>query len=472
MIHTLPTPSTQTSQAKSIVQKQRNFFATNQTKPIKFRLEQLKKLKAAIETNREQIVEAIAQDLHRDEHNAFLLEIAVSLNALDETIANLQDWATPVTVNTPVFYQKATSRILYEPFGNTLIIAPWNYPFLLAIDPLIGALAAGNTAVVKPSELAPATSAAIIHLLNTTFDPQYVLAVGGGVPETTELLNEKWDYIFFTGGTEIGRIVYQAAAKHLTPVTLELGGKSPCIVDSRTNLEYTAKRILWGKLVNAGQTCIAPDYLLVHTSLQQPLLEQFKTLIHEWYGPNPINSPEYCRIINNRHFDRLVKLIDPAKIALGGNHNAQERYIAPTILHNIDPDQDAIMQEEIFGPILPIIPFDEIDEAIAFVKKRPKPLALYMFSHSQRNIDRVLNETSSGGVCINDTIMQLGNAALPFGGVGDSGIGAYHGEHSFHTFSHRKAVMHRTLLFDVAVRYPSYQKTGKLLGWAFRKFGN
>ncbi|MEG4146018.1 aldehyde dehydrogenase [Microcoleus sp. Pol12B5] len=440
-----------------IIQQQRQFFATGKTKDVDFRLEQLKKLKSAIELNQSRIVDAVKADLGRPEFEAYL-EIA-SIAEVNYALKNLKSWVKPRKVPASIDQFPASARIYPEPLGVVLIIGPWNYPFQLMISPLVGAIAAGNCALLKPSEIASHTSEVIADMISKTFDPAYVAAVEGGVEISQQLLAEKFDHIFFTGGTKIGRIVMEAAAKHLTPVTLELGGKSPCIVDSDIQIEYTAKRIAWGKFLNAGQTCIAPDYLLVDKKVKPALMAAIKTAIHEFYGDDPQTSPDYSRIINQRQLDRLSGFIKDGEIVVGGEVKPEDRYIAPTVLDRVSWDSP-VMQDEVFGPILPVLEYDDFGEAIAQINARPKPLALYLFSKNKEKQERVLRETSSGGVCLNDTVMQVGVKDLPFGGVGDSGIGSYHAKASFDTFSHYKSVLQKSFLLDLKWRYAPYK--GKL----------
>jgi aldehyde dehydrogenase (NAD+) len=358
-------------------------------------------------------------------------------------------------VAAPVAVQPARARIVREPLGVVLVIAPWNYPVQLALVPLIGALAGGNCVVLKPSEVAPATSAVLARLIPRYLDPECVAVVEGGVPETTALLAERFDHVFYTGNGTVGRIVMEAAAKHLTPVTLELGGKSPCLVDSEVDLDVAARRIVWGKFFNAGQTCVAPDYALVPAALEKPLLERMKQVLVDFYGADPEKSPDFGRIVNGRHHARLTALLGAGEVVVGGRHDAASRYLAPTILRAVPPDAP-VMQNEIFGPILPVLTVRDLDEAIAFVNAREKPLALYVFTRDRRAAKRVLAETSSGAVTVNDCITHMVPHGLPFGGVGPSGMGAYHGPHSFHTFTHAKAVLDRATFVDPPVRYPPY----------------
>ncbi|MBD2356908.1 aldehyde dehydrogenase [Tolypothrix sp. FACHB-123] len=441
-----------------IIHKQREFFQTGKTKDVAFRIEKLKILKQAVIENEQAIIQALKADLNKPEFEAYATEILV-YKEIDYAIKHIKTWTKPQKAAVPLEFLQYSAKIYPDPLGVVLIIGPWNYPFNLMIGPLVGAIAAGNCTILKPSELAPHTSSLLAGIIAKYFDPAYIALVEGGVETSQNLLAEKFDYIFFTGGTNVGRIVMEAAAKHLTPVTLELGGKSPCIVDTEINLEHTVKRIIWGKFVNAGQTCIAPDYILVDKKIKINLVEGLKKTIKEFYGDNPETSPDYARIISTKHFDRLVNLLKNGEVIIGGKTNLAERYIAPTLLENVSLD-NAIMQEEIFGPILPIIEYDDIQEAIALINSRPKPLALYLFSQNKNLQQRILQETTSGGVCLNDTIMQYGVPSLPFGGVGDSGIGSYHGKAGFDTFSHRKSVLQNSFLFDLNWRYAPYQ--GKL----------
>ncbi|WP_431655318.1 aldehyde dehydrogenase [Pantanalinema rosaneae] len=436
------------------VQQQRHFFNTGQTKPIAFRLEQLKRLKQAIIDRQDAILQAAQADLGRPAFEAYF-EIA-TLAEINLALKQLKSWVKPRQVATSIDQFPASAWVQPEPLGVVLIIGPWNYPFQLMMSPLIGAIAAGNCALLKPSEHAPHTSTVVADLIQSTFEPGYVAVVEGDARVSQQLLAEKFDHIFFTGGTAIGKIVMAAAAQHLTPVTLELGGKSPCIVDADVRLDYTAKRIVWGKLINAGQTCIAPDYLLVDRRIKPALIEQMQQWIEVFYGADPATSSDYGRIINSHHFNRLIGLLQDQTPIVGGQFDPETRYIAPTILDNVTWD-DAIMQEEIFGPILPILTYDDLNTAIAQINSRPKPLALYLFSNNQQTQNYVLQATSSGGVCLNDTVMQVGVLGLPFGGVGESGLGSYHGKASFDTFSHQKSVLKRSLWLDLGWRYAPYK---------------
>ncbi|MEH1949566.1 MAG: aldehyde dehydrogenase [Nostoc sp.] len=450
--------TTELSNIGNIIQTQRDFFQTGKTKDVNFRIEQLTTLKQAIIEHEQSIVEALKADLHKPELETYLTEISV-IKDIDYAIKNIQNWSKPKKAAVSWDFFSYSAKIYPEPLGVVLIIGPWNYPFQLIISPLIGAIAAGNCAIIKPSEIASHTSDVIAKIIAKHFDPAYLAVVEGGVEASQKLLAEKFDHIFFTGGTAVGKIIMAAAAKYLTPVTLELGGKSPCIVDTDINLEHTVRRITWGKFINAGQTCIAPDYLLVNKTIKKDLIDGLEKSLKEFYGDNPVNSPDYARIISQKHFERLVSFLKDGKVVIGGENQPSERYIAPTLIDNVSLE-DSVMQEEIFGPILPIIEYTDIAEAIALINSRPKPLALYLFSQDKNLQKRVLQETSSGGVCINDTVMQVGVSSLPFGGVGDSGIGNYHGEASFDTFSHKKSVLQNSFWLDLKWRYAPYQ--GKL----------
>ncbi len=452
------TASTSSLDIKEIIAKQRAFFGTGQTKSIEFRRAQLQKLTQLIKEHEQKILDAVYADLRKPAIEAFGSEILVTLSEIKFVLKHLKDWMKPQKVATPINLFPSSSYIYAEPLGVVLIVAPWNYPFALTIQPLIGAIAAGNCAILKPSEHTPHTSKAIADMINANFDPNFITAIEGGIDINQALLAEKFDHIFFTGGTAIGKIVMEAAAKHLTPVTLELGGKSPCIVDADCNLETTAKRIIWGKFYNAGQTCVAPDYLLVQKSIKPALIEKLLECVKTFFGEDPQQSADFGRIVNHRQFDRLVNLLDDGKILIGGHSDRGDRFIAPTIIDQVSPNSK-IMADEIFGPILPILEYDHISEAIAFVNAQPKPLALYLFSSNKSNQERILQEISFGGGCFNDTIMHLGNPELPFGGVGNSGMGCYHGKSTFDTFTHRKSVLKNSFRFDLKWRYPPYTMT-------------
>lgn len=454
------TVTAQSSTVKGLIATQREFFATGKPKEVEFRLQQLQKLKEAIQNQEANILKALKADLNKPEFEGFF-ELVV-IKEINYALKNLKTWIKPKKVKVSIEQFPAVGKIYPDPLGVVLIISPWNYPFSLAISPLIGAIAAGNCALVKPSEISTHTSSILAEIISQTFDPRYVAVVEGGKEITQKLLAEKFDHIFFTGGTKVGQLVMEAAAKHLTPVTLELGGKSPCIVEPDINIKEAARRIAWGKFANAGQTCIAPDYLLVNTQVKPELIKHLEKAIKEFYGDDPASSPDYGRIINNLQWERLTKLLEGVEIIVGGEKNQSDRYIAPTLVNNVSWG-DLLMLEEIFGPILPIVEYTKLEEALALINSRPKPLALYLFSQDKNKQQQVLRNTSSGGVCLNDTLMQGSLTDLPFGGVGDSGIGRYHGKASFDTFSHEKSVLEKTFWFELNWRYAPYQGKVELL---------
>lgn len=465
---TTATYPTSVFDATTIVQKQRAFFNTGKTKSIEFRIEQLKKLRQIIVDNEKAIIQALHDDLRKSELEAYATEVGIVLVEIDDLLKNVKSWSKPQRVKTPLFHQLATSWRYPEPYGVTYIISPWNYPFQLLIAPLAAAMVAGNTAILKPSELSERTSLLIYKLISENFDESYIKVVLGGVEESKAMLEQRFDYIFFTGGTEIGRYVYQAAARHLTPVTLELGGKSPCIVDEDIQLTHTSRRILWGKFTNAGQTCVAPDYLLVNKKVKAQLIDKMKEHLKEFYGDDPAQSPDYGRIISNRHFDRIARMISPEKVVVGGQMDRSDKYIAPTLLEGVSLE-DSVMQEEIFGPVLPIIEYNTLDEAIAYIKQFEKPLALYIYSRDSSVQNKIMQEVPFGGGCINESVMHVGQGHLPFGGVGESGLGAYHGKASFETFTHYKSVLKKSTLSDMPIKYPPYKNNvgiiKKLMAW-------
>lgn len=435
-------------------------FRTGKTKSMAWRRAQLKALKKLHSENEQALCQALNADLGKSHFEGWSAEILVTCNEIDHTLQHMNEWARPERVPTPVAVQPASSEIRRDPLGTILIIAPWNYPLQLCLAPLVPAIAAGNCAVLKPSELAPATSKIIAELVPKYLDPDAIRVVEGGIPTSTELLEHKWDHILFTGGGNVGRIVMAAAAKHLTPVTLELGGKSPCIVDKKVKIDQAARRILWGKVFNAGQTCIAPDYILVHSSRKDELMAAFGKALKRFLGEDAQKSKDYGRIVNERHFDRLVGLLGDHKVLFGGNHDRDDKFIEPTVI-DAPPLDSPVMTEEIFGPLLPVHTYETLDEAIEFVNDRDKPLALYLFSTDAKTREQVLQRTSSGGVCVNQTILHYIVNDGPFGGVGPSGMGAYHGKWGFETFSHRKTVMTRTTLVDPDLLYPPYSEGKK-----------
>jgi aldehyde dehydrogenase (NAD+) len=452
------------NQIVRLLEKQRAFFATGKTRRLDFRLQQLSKLKHAITQHEAEILAALKKDLNKSEFEAFTSEVGFIYDEIKHTKAHLARWMAPKKVKTPLLHLPSKSFIIQEPKGVVLIISPWNYPFQLLLAPLVGAIAAGNCAVLKPSEMAPHTAAVLTRLIGGTFPSDFCAVLGGGVPEATALLAERFDHIFFTGATTVGRIVMQAAAVHLTPVTLELGGKSPCIVDAEVNLEVAARRIVWGKFYNAGQTCVAPDYLLVQRKIKKPLLQSIKANIDLFYGKNAQQSPDYGRIINAHHFERLSSLLQEsrAKVVFGGKSDAKDLYIEPTVIDRVELT-DPVMMDEIFGPLLPVLEYETLDEALAIVAQRPSPLAAYVFTSDQATEKRFLTEVSFGGGCVNNVLVHLANPDLPFGGIADSGMGAYHGEESFLTFSHRKSILKTSTKIDPALKYPPYGNRLRLL---------
>ena len=451
-------------QVIEMLKEHKEYFHNGLTRDINFRITQLKKLKDAIKKHEKNILEALYKDLRKSEFEAYSTEIGFVLDSIGHMIKNLKSWAKPVKVKTPIHQFPSRTYVMYEPYGTVLIVGPFNYPFQLVIEPLIGAMAAGNCAIIKPSESTPAISALIKKLIEETFNKEYIRVVEGEREITSALINSPFDYIFFTGSVLVGRIVMEAAAKNLVPVTLELGGKSPTIVDKTANLHTAAKRIMWGKLMNTGQTCIAPDYLLVHKDIKEQLLICLKKAIIDFYGSDTSKSKDYGRIVNAKQFDRLASIInrDKSKIVYGGSYNREDLYIEPTLIANA-AWQDASMEDEIFGPILPILEYDDLNEAIKMINERPKPLALYLFTEDASVEHKVLNSISFGGGCVNDTISHAASPHMPFGGVGSSGIGGYHGEESFKTFSHRKSILKKSTTFNMNIIFPPYKNKVNLV---------
>lgn len=445
------------------------FFNTQQTKDISFRKEQLKKLSKAIKSYESDILEALYTDLGKNKVEAYATEIGITLKSIKNARKELKNWTKTKNVDTPLYLFPTKSYIKKEPYGTVLIIAPFNYPFQLVFEPLIGAIAAGNTAIIKPSELTPNVARVIKRLINETFDANYIEVIEGGIEETQTLIHLPFDYVFFTGSENVGKIVYQAASENLVPVTLEMGGKSPVIVDETANIKVASERICFGKFTNAGQTCVAPDYILVHESVKDDLITPLSKTLREFYGQNIQQSPDYGRIVNLKHYHRLTSLLNSAQmnIVFGGHSDEDERYIEPTLLDHVTNDS-AIMQEEIFGPILPILTYQSLDEAIAFIHQRPKPLSLYLFSEDENATQRVINELSFGGGAINDTLMHLANPKLPFGGVGASGMGRYHGKYSFDTFTHEKSYIFKSTRLESGVHLPPYKGKFKYIKAFFK----
>ena len=450
------------------IKQQRVFFWSGRPHKVSFRIEALQKLKRAIIANEREICAALAEDLGKPELEAVISEIALVTREIDFICSHLRRWVKPQRVRTSLLNVPARGSVRCEPLGVALIIGPWNYPFQLLLSPLVGALAAGNCALLKPSELTTHTAEVVGRIIAETFAPEYVSVVQGGPEVAQALLDEHFDIIFFTGSTRVGRLVMQAAARHLTPVILELGGKSPAIVDADADLAMAARRIVWGKFFNAGQTCVAPDYLLVHDDVKQELLDRMAARIAECYGPDPQQSPDYARIVNLAHFDRLAAYLADGTLVAGGALDRDTRYLAPTILDGVSW-QSPVMQEEIFGPILPVVSFNDNDDALELISRHPSPLALYYFSRDADKQRRFMTAGTFGGGCVNDTIIHLTEHHLPFGGVGSSGQGRYHGKASFEAFSHVKSVLERGTWLDLPLRYPPYAGKLKLLKALFKR---
>jgi len=440
-----------------IIQQQKSFFNSSSTKEVNLRIETLKKLKLILKENEEKLYTAIYTDFKKSQFETYLTELSLIYNELNNAIRNLKKWSKKKRVNTNLANLPAKSYIIPEPLGTVLVISAWNYPYQIALIPAISAIAAGNTVVIKPSEIPNNTSKVLAELINSNFDENYLTVIEGGVETTTELLQQKWDKIFFTGSTNVGRIVYKAAADKLTPVTLELGGKSPTFIFKDCDIKLTAKRIVWAKFLNAGQTCIAPDYLLVEEEIKEKILVALKEELENTFPKKTEIQENYVQIINERNFQRLTNLIPKDKICYGGEHSAKTRIISPTLLDNISFD-DNIMKDEIFGPILPIISFENLDSVIEKVKEREKPLTLYIYSKSKKIIQKILYEISFGGGAINESLVHISNPNLPFGGVGASGIGNYSSKAGFDAFTHYKSILHKSFLFEPNIKYTPFTK--------------
>ncbi|MBF8455820.1 aldehyde dehydrogenase [Kaistella sp. G5-32] len=445
---------------QNILANQRDFFNTQKTKSLKFRKMYLEKLKEVLLKNEELLCDSIYKDFGKSKFDTYTTEISFVIKDIDYFLNNLKSLAKPKSVRTNLANQFGSSKIYSEPLGCTLVIGAWNYPLQLSLSPMVAALAAGNTCIVKPSEIAENCMKAMAKIINENFPKEYLFVAEGGVEETTEILKLKFDKIFFTGSPKVGKIIYEAAAKHLTPVVLELGGKSPAIVTSSANFEVAAKRIVWGKFLNAGQTCVAPDYILVDEKVKDSFLDSLKSYIQKFNYQ--ADSKEYTQIINDRNFERLTKLIDQDKVFFGGKTDAAKRFIEPTILQNVTWN-DAVMQEEIFGPILPVLTFKNFNEALIQIAAQEKPLSAYLFTASSEEKENFISKISFGGGCINDVVMHLSNDYLPFGGVGNSGIGNYHGKFGFDAFSHQKSILDRATWAEPDFKYPPY--TDKKLNW-------
>lgn len=446
----------------AMVENQRKYFESQATKSYEFRREQLKKLQGWMTENEQAILDALHEDLGKSDYEGYLTEVAMVKQELADALKHLRGWMKPKRARTAMGQLPGTCRVLSEPYGVVLIMSPWNYPFQLTLAPLLGALAAGNCAIVKPSAYSPATSGLIRRMAEELFPPELVKVVEGGRTENAALLEEHFDYIFFTGSPAVGRLVMEKASRHLTPVSLELGGKSPVIVEKSADVALTARRLAWGKYLNAGQTCVAPDYVLVDRSREQELIEALIAEIRRMYTSAPLASEDLPKIVNQRHFQRLVGLLSSGSVAFGAQIDPAERKISPTILTDVEWDSP-VMQEEIFGPILPILTYRNLDEAIQRIRQRPRPLALYLFTRDKAVEDKVLGSVSFGGGCVNDTVLHLATCHMPFGGVGESGMGGYHGPWSFRTFSHEKSILKRWAKPDIALRYAPFRgKMGKL----------
>lgn len=450
-----PEPHTDLESIPALVARLRAAFDSGRTRPLAWRRRQLEQLIRLHADHKQELVDALHADFGKPAFEAYASDVGQGLSEAKSALRNLKKWTRPERIGRiPLM---GHGRVIREPLGVVLIISPWNYPIGLLLSPLAGAIAAGNAVVLKPSEVTPHTSAALARRIPEYMDSEAITLIEGGVEETTALLEQRFDHIFYTGNGRVARVVMEAAAKHLTPVTLELGGKSPCIVHADADVETAARRIAWGKFINAGQTCIAPDYVLVHESKEEALVEALERSVHDFYGDDPKQSPDYARIVDHRHHERLSTLLKDGLPAFGGQVDPDQKYVAPTVLRNV-PVDSPLMQEEIFGPILPVLRISSIDEAVDFVNGRDKPLALYLFSNDPEVQEDVLSRTSSGGACVNGTLLHIMDPRMPFGGVGASGMGAYHGRHTFETFSHRKSVLTRGTRFDPKIMYPPYSE--------------
>lgn len=443
-------------QIASLLDKQREYYKSGVTVPVNFRIEQLKKLYAAIKKYKNEILQALHTDLGKSDYESFMCEIGLVLSEITYMIRHTKKFAKRKTVFTPITNFHAHCFKQPVPYGNTLIMSPWNYPFLLTVDPLADAIAAGNTAVVKPSAYSPATSAIISKIISECFDAEYIAVITGGRAENAALLEQKFDFVFFTGSQAVGKEVLRHTAEHLTPAVLELGGKSPCIVDKSANIALAAKRIVFGKFLNCGQTCVAPDYILCESSVKDKFINEVASQIKIQYGDNPLKNKDYGKIINQKHFERLCGLIDKNKVIIGGETDCGSNRIAPTVMDNVT-ENDAVMGEEIFGPIMPILTFDDFDKTVDDLKDKDKPLALYLFSSDKGQIKRITAELSYGGGCINDVVVHLSTSEMGFGGVGQSGMGSYHGKDGFDAFSHYKSIMDKKTWLDLPMRYQPYK---------------
>ena len=457
-------------EAKLILETQKEYFKTRATRDVGMLKKLLTKLRSEILAKEDAIYEAVYKDLKKSKFEAYFSEVGVVISEIDATLKHIDSWSKPKKVRAAGLNFPSRDYIYSEPYGSVLIIAPWNYPFQLAVAPLIAAIAAGNTVVLKPSEHTTHTSQLLEDILSTVFVSEHVKVIQGGIPETTLLLKERWDYIFFTGSVAVGKIVAKAAAPFLTPITLELGGKNPCIIDDTMSTKLIAKRLVWGKFVNAGQTCIAPDYLLVHSSVKAQLISDLKSEIIMAYGENPQKSADYPRIVNSEHLSRLTNMLKDSKVVFGGEFDTEDCYLAPTLIDEPSTDSE-VMKDEIFGPILPILSYETGSDIYSILSKYDKPLGFYVFSTDKSFYKKMIETYSFGGGAINDTMVQFGNSKLPFGGVGESGIGAYHGRLGFDTFSHKKGIVVKANWIDISLRYAPYKNKLKKLKLLFKFLG-
>ena len=441
---------------KNLLDKQRAYYKSGVTIPVEFRMEQLKKLYAIVKKYETKINDALTADLGKSHYEGFMCESGLVLTEISYMIKHVRKFAKRKTVPTPLAQFHSHSYKQPVPYGNVLIMSPWNYPFLLTLDPLVDAIAAGNTAIIKPSAYSPATSDIIVKIVKECFEPEYVTVVTGGRAENAALLEQKFDFVFFTGSQGVGKEVLRHTAEHLTPVVLELGGKSPCIVDASANIKLAAKRIVFGKYLNCGQTCVAPDYILCEKSIKDEFVKAVVAEVKKQYGENVLSNKDYGKIVNEKHFERLCGLIDSEKVVIGGETNSVTYQIAPTVMDNVTYD-DAVMGEEIFGPIMPILTFEDFDSVVEELKDKDKPLALYLFTNNKNHVKRVTTELSYGGGCINDVVIHLATSAMGFGGVGESGMGTYHGKDGFDTFSHYKSIVEKKTWLDLPMRYQPYK---------------
>lgn len=449
------------------IASQRAFFQTHATRDVSFRIDRLVKLKQAVEKYERDILHALKKDLGKCAFEAYATEVGFVLHEITHVLKRIKRWARPERIRSDIFNLFGKSYLYHEPYGVVLIIAPWNYPFQLLFMPMVGAIAAGNCIAVKPAHYSAHTTEVIRDLITETFDPAYISIFTGGREVIQALLENRFDSIFFTGSPQLGKIVMEKAARHLTPVTLELGGKNPCIVEDDADIPLAAKRIVYGKLTNAGQTCIAPDFILANAKIKDRLMDELKTAITRAYGEDPQNSPDYGRIVNDARFDRLIHLIRTAEVVFGGRFDAKTRYIEPTLMDHVQV-ADPIMQEEIFGPLLPVLAYNDLDDVVSMLDKMPKPLALYFFSSDENKQRKILSATASGGGCINDTLLHITNPRMPFGGVGNSGMGGYHGKHTFDAFSHTRSMLKQSTKVDIPLRYAPYGNKLKIVRRLFR----